>query len=208
MPARWIIKSLEFNAMKSIGYFLGLFLLFCLTVIPAEYHIDRSAKNLVKFISDAPFEDFEGITERIDGYVFWPGETLSDEIDPAGSDIYFEIELASLKTGIGLRDKDMREDYLETDKYPYASYSAKISNIERLGENRFRIYSDGEFTVHGMSRPVSISATAIIDKATIKVNSEFEVRLTDYDIEIPKLLFLRINETIEIELEFHLKFIK
>jgi polyisoprenoid-binding protein YceI len=194
--------------MRLIGHIIWLFLILCYSVFPAEYHIDRSAKNLVKFISDAPFEDFEGKTERIDGYVTWPGKALSDGVDPTKGNIYFEVELATLKTGIGMRDKDMREDYLETDEYPYASYSAKISSIESLGENRFKIFSEGDFTIHGISKSLAISAIVFVNENIIHIKSEFDVNLPDHNIEIPKLLFLRIDETIEIELEFYLKFIR
>ena len=41
---------------------------FVFTIASAEeYHVDETAKNVIKFISDAPIENFEGVTNKIDG---------------------------------------------------------------------------------------------------------------------------------------------
>ena len=42
-------------------------------LVAGEYHVDKERENQVKFISDAPLEDFEGVTDKIDGYIFWEG---------------------------------------------------------------------------------------------------------------------------------------
>ncbi len=83
--------------MRAIYSFL---ILICFLQIgfAAEYQVDKSQKNLVKFISDAPMEDFEGVTDKIDGYLFFEGDNLLQ-----GSEMYFEVDLNSLDTGIGLR---------------------------------------------------------------------------------------------------------
>ena len=93
-----------------------------------EYNVDKSAKNIVKFISDAPMEDFEGITDKIDGYL------INDDISNLkNSEFYFEVDLNSVKTGIALRDRHMREDYLNTAK-PFAKNMPDddISQFNRL----------------------------------------------------------------------------
>jgi len=176
--------------------------------VGAEYHIDREMDNSVLFISDAPFEDFEGKTSHIDGFAFWPGEEFGSDIDLAETKIHFEVELATLKTGIGMRDKDMREDYLETDEYPYAVYDGRLTSVEKTGESSYSVNTEGEFKVHGVSRQRNLSAEVTFQDNHIHVISSFEVNLEDHDIDIPSLLFLRINEVIEVELDYYLKFVK
>ena len=72
--------------------------------------MDLKAKNLVAFISDAPIEDIEGVTSAIDGYVIWSGDSLTLDANYESSEVYFEVELAGLKTGIGLRDSHLRDN--------------------------------------------------------------------------------------------------
>ncbi len=195
-------------AKKLIGIIPVSIILFFCYVYASEYNVDRDQANEVKFISDAPFEDFEGITSQIDGYVFWKDERFDENIDKAASRLYFEVELATMKTGIGMRDRDMREDYLETDKYPRAVYDAKIIAIDPLGNNSYRVTAEGDFSIHGVSQPREIIATVEMEQNDFHVVSAFTVNLKDHNIKVPKLLFLRIGEVIKIELDFHLKFIK
>jgi polyisoprenoid-binding protein YceI len=170
-----------------------------------EYHVDREETNTVKFISDAPFEDFEGVTDKIDGYVLWNGTKLSPDSDYSNREFYFEVELASLDTGIGLRNRHMRENYLETDTYPYVSFKGKLTSVAVDSADDYSITGAGIFSLHGFDREISIIANVFNDENGIKVQSEFDIKLSDYNIEIPSLMFLKINETIHLILDFHLK---
>src|SRR5678815_69343 len=48
------------------------------------------------------------------------GKTNQLRIEDDGTTLRVTVPLASLQTGIGLRDKHMREKYLEVQKYPDA----------------------------------------------------------------------------------------
>ena len=175
------------------------------TVSSAEYHVDLSARNQVKFISDAPIEDFEGVTDKIDGYVLWESESLTEGENYDKSEIYFEVELKSLDTGIGLRNRHMRENYLETEKYPYARYRGKIARVKSSPSGGFVIVSEGDFEVHGVTRAVTIFGEVTGDGNVYHVVSKFNIKLPDSKIDVPSLMFLKINEIIKLELEFNLK---
>ena len=90
-------------------------------------NVDKSAENMVKFISDAPIEDFEGVTSSIDGYLFWEGDDLLNQ-----SELYFEVDLNTVDTGIGLRNRHMRENYLHTDKFPKTHFTAKLIKADKV----------------------------------------------------------------------------
>lgn len=195
--------------MKSISLFaLSILLIGFLELSGAEYHVDKDYENSVKFISDAPFEDFEGTTSRIDGFVYWFGSEFNESIDLSQTKIHFEVELATLKTGIGMRDKDMREDYLETDQHPYAIYEAILDSVVKIGENKFRVGALGAFEMHGVKKRKEITAEVIFEDNGVNIISSFQVNLKDHDIEVPKLLFLRVNEIIEVELDYNMILIK
>jgi len=175
------------------------------TTSAAEYHLNRDKTNLVKFISEAPIEDFEGVTDKIDGYVLWEGAGFGADSNFTNSEIYFEVELAGLDTGIGLRNRHMRDNYLETDLFPYAFYHGKITNVVLDSVNYYTITSEGIFSVHGVERALSISALVSTTDTDLRVYCEFDLNLTDYNIDIPSLMFLKINETIHLFLDYYLK---
>ncbi len=180
--------------------YLVVFLLVALPLSAKEFHVDRQAENVVKFISETSLEGFEGITDRIDGYAYYKDDSLA-----LNSEFYFQVELATIKTGIGLRDRHMREKYLETDTYPYASYKGKITNAEMITADSIQVETNGEFTVHGITNQRNISGALVRTDSGWFVQAEFKVDLNDHNIEIPQVMFLKLAETQTVVVEFYVK---
>lgn len=183
-----------------------MFLLsFCLSVSAGEYNVEKSKKNQVKFISQAPLEDFEGVTSKIDGYLM----TSGDGQDFNGSEIYFEVDLNSVDTGIGLRNRHMRENYLHTDKHPKTTFKGKIIDSKKSGDGKYAVTAEGDMFIHGVTKKIKVNGTiSYMADQKIKVESNFKVKLPDYKVEVPSLMAMKINESITLELDFVLKFIK
>jgi polyisoprenoid-binding protein YceI len=173
------------------------------SMFSTEYDVDKSKNNLVKFISSATFQEFEGVTNNVDGYLFFKDNDLL-----SGSDLYFEVDLRTLDTGIGLRNRDMRENYLETDKYPITHYKGKIIYMDKVSDGEYKVTVDGNMFIHGVTRPLKINGNLFPVEGGYRVKAYFDVLLTDYNIEIPKLMFMKISNTIKLVLDFYLKEIK
>lgn len=169
-----------------------------------EYHVALDRENRVRFVSDAPLEDFEGITHGIDGFLFLAGEGLEGETDLEASEFYFEVDLASLDTGMGLRNRHMRENYLETDDFPFASFRGRVAALQPEAPGRYRALTRGVFTIHGVAREREIQCTAESQAEALRVRCAFQVILSDHDIPIPKLMFMKIDEVMELDLDFYL----
>lgn len=166
-----------------------------------EYHVDLDADNVVRFISEATIEDFEGVTERIDGFIVLgdgglvPGAT-------AGSEFYLEVDLGSLDTGIGLRNRHMRDNYLETDRFPYATFSGSFEEVGEGDDGWVRVTGGGDMGIHGISRPMEIVCDVAPSGRGFRTRCLFEVLLSDFDIEIPKVMFMKLANEIRLELDF------
>lgn len=167
-----------------------------------EYHVDLDAPRRVVFLSSATLDEFEGVTDRIDGFVLLDGAGVRATSDPGESRIYFEVDLASLDTGISLRNRHMRENYLETDDHPYASFDARVDAIEAAGADGYRVRATGIFRVHGVPSDRSLTCLADPDGDGYRVRCEFPVRLEDHDIEIPRIMFMKLAPEVRLELEF------
>jgi len=160
----------------------------------SEYQVDRSKESQIKFISDAPIEEFEGITNNIDGYINLPSFEQLDE-----SQLYFEVDLETLDTGIGLRNRHMRENYLETEKFKYTFFEGVFTSIEEVSEKEYNVKVSGSISIHGVVRSISISGTLIKNEKQLTIVTSFEIALTDFEIDVPELMFMKINEIIKIE---------
>ena len=167
--------------------------------------MDVTAENQVTFISDAPIEDFEGVTDAIDGYVLLGPGGLASGTDLESSEFYFEVELATLTTGIKRRDRHMRENYLETDDFPYAAYEGTLVEVETTSDGTFHLDVQGSFSVHGVEREKELQCAARGDEQRYRVRCRFDVSLVEHDIDVPSLMFLKIGEVIDLRVDFYLK---
>ncbi|PKL80059.1 MAG: hypothetical protein CVV25_05630 [Ignavibacteriae bacterium HGW-Ignavibacteriae-4] len=164
-----------------------------------EHQVDKSKKNVVKFISDAPVEDFEGITSSIDGYM------LGEEGSLVGTELYFEVDLNTIDTDNGLRDRHMRENYLHTDKYPLTTFDGKILESKKIDDKHYEVKAKGNFKVHGVSKEKVIEADIYVYDNIYHVKSQFVVTLTDHKIEVPSIMLVKIDPDMDLRLDFFLK---
>jgi polyisoprenoid-binding protein YceI len=169
-------------------------------LLAGEYQVDKTQENLVKFISDAPLEDFEGVTDKIDGYIFWEGDNLLQN-----SEVYFEVDLNSLDTGIGLRNRHMRENYLHTDKYPFTHFTGNLTSAEQTDKGAYQVAVDGTMFIHGVEKPVKVDGQMIPVEGGFRIQTKFTVSLSDYNIEVPQLMFMKIDENMKLELDYFVK---
>jgi polyisoprenoid-binding protein YceI len=167
-----------------------------------EYHVDVQADNIVRFISEATIEDFEGVTERIDGFIVLPDGGLARG-STAGSEFYLEVDLGSVDTGIGLRNRHMRDNYLETDRYPYATFSGVFAGVDEGDDGWTRVTGSGDLGIHGVSRTRDIVCEVAPAGSGFRARCSFEVLLSDFDIEIPKVMFMKLANEIRLELDFY-----
>ncbi|MCB0749603.1 MAG: YceI family protein, partial [Ignavibacteriae bacterium] len=134
-----------------------------------------------------------------DGYLFYE-KNLANE-----SQLYFEVDLRTLDTGIGLRNRHMRENYLETDKYPLAAFTGKITKSEKLEENKYKVTVNGEMNIHGISIKQQIYGTVEFSESEAIIVTNFIVKLSDHKIEVPSLMFMKIDESMKLQLDFIVK---
>tara|TARA_B110000263_G_scaffold218387_1_gene205002 strand:- start:1135 stop:1755 length:621 start_codon:yes stop_codon:yes gene_type:complete len=169
------------------------------------YRIKLEADRLVRFTSSASIEEFDGVTDRLDGFVALNTDVLSAESGGDDTEFYFEVDLASIDTGIGLRNRHMRDNYLEVEDFPYAAFGGRIARAAPLNDGAFRITLQGTFGVHGVERDQAMTCDVSPDGVGYRVQCEFEVLLSDHDIEIPSVMFLKLNNEVQLTLDFSIE---
>jgi len=168
----------------------------------AVFAVSPGKDSKVVFTSKAPTETFQGKTDRLQGTLTLDPAAMGDSIS-----VHLEVDLASLSTGKKLRDEHMRDEHLETDKFPKAIFdgAAVISpagaKLEPGKPMAFQM--EGTFALHGVSRRLRFPAEATFTPAgqggRIAFRATFSVALPDYDIKRPEFLFLKLAEVQEVE---------
>jgi len=177
-----------------------LALVFSSRMEAAELHVDKTASNRVKFTASYAGQTFEGSTPKIDGYVFWKSA------DPEagrfeGSDLYFEVDLNSLDTGIGLRNRHMREDHLETDKFPYASFKGKLVKAARPGGADFLVNAEGVMRLHGADKAIAVTGRVRVDGERYHLSCTFPLDIREFGIEVPSLMGMKVAAVLDMDVD-------
>lgn len=114
----------------------------------------------------------------IKGYAKKSGEVLQ------AKDIV--IPLNTLKTGIDLRDRHMREKYFETQKFPQAILK------EATGKN-------GKFTGTLVVRDVAKAVTGTYAVESGNFIAKFRCKVSDFKIQAPKYMGVGVQDEVDVE---------
>ncbi len=176
------------------------------TAQAGEWHVDAEhADNRVLFTSEVVALSFDGVTRKIDGYTYWEGEALFEQ----KSQFFFEVDMASFDTGIGKRDRDMRE-VLGTRKWPKAHFEGAIATVapDTSAPHSYTALAKGIFSLHGVKRPVEMPVAITVGDTHSTIAADFAIRLQDYGIEAPSLAaFIKVSEMVDVSVHFRMRHI-
>lgn len=132
------------------------------------------------------------------------GEPPKGELRVEGKKVtgHLEFQVASLDTGIEMRNEHMREKYLQVKEHPTAKLEIKDLSLKdefnlatpKVEEQPF----SGDLTLHGVTKPVTGKFTV---GKNADVNAEFKIKLSDYKIEIPKYLGVTVADEVNVEVK-------
>jgi polyisoprenoid-binding protein YceI len=162
----------------------------------AEFRIRPGGPSRIEFLSKATLESFKGRTDRVEGRI-----VIDPAVESDTATVEVEVDLTALDTGIRKRNEDMRENHLETAKYPKAVFRGVtiLAPGAVLEPGKKTVLDlEGTFTLHGVSRrlrtPVEVVYEPKGEGGTIRFETEFPVSLEDYRISRPRFLFLKLAD--------------
>jgi polyisoprenoid-binding protein YceI len=116
------------------------------------------------------------------------------------------VDMTTLRTDMEPRDGRMRDDGLETLRFPTATF--KLTRPVTLGDvSGGRVVSvglAGQLTLHGVTRPVVFPLQARWDGVTIQAAGSMPVRRADFGLQVPSLVGFRIEDQGVVEVELTL----
>lgn len=191
------------TAQAARNLWLLLFLLLPVTdlfacEIPPALLVGRSIPDSLRilegeviFQADARLHDFEGRSRTVSGLVMTRG--LEDGVGCV------TIDAKSLDTGIGLRNRIMWEDHLEVAKFPEIQFIHTGFVDPRPAEiGGVFLTLEGDLTIHGVTRKVKIPAWSIETERGIRVEGRVHLKMSEYRIERPALLFISVKDEVQV----------
>lgn len=131
------------------------------------------------------------------------GTTSDLDVSESSGDVKVRVPLANLDTGIGLRNRHMREKYLQVQLYPNADLVVSRSAL-KLPNSGDEAKSDanGTMTLHGKSKPVRFSYNAKRDANRYHVTGSVHLNMNDFGIEVPSYLGVTVKPEVDVSVAF------
>lgn len=188
------------NHIDLMNYLYPTFLIYLLLCFffPTFYSAQDTAiyssdNGSVTFSSDAPLEMIQAQSSELKGVIDAQKRTFA-----------FSVILTSFEGfNSPLQREHFNETYLESERYPKASFIGKIiENADLTKPGNYTIRTKGILSIHGVEQERIIRSTVRSSKEKgLEIQSSFTILLDDHDIRIPKVVNQKIAQEIAVRVE-------
>ncbi|MBB6610798.1 YceI family protein [Pontibacter sp. Tf4] len=149
----------------------------------------------ISFFSSTPMEDIEA-----------HNKTTTSVIDTKSGKMEFAVLMKAFQFEKALMEEHFNENYVESAKYPKASFSGAITNLSAVDfkkDGTYKVTVKGNLTMHGVTKPVEVPGTIVVKNGAIQAASTFSVAPEDFNITIPNLVREKIAKQIKVTIDMN-----
>lgn len=151
-------------------------------------------KSRVSFFSKAAIQDIKAENYK-----------AASVLNASTGEVAFSIPISEFEFDKALMKQHFNEKYMESEKFPKATFTGKFDGFDPAKKTTQEVMAKGKLTIHGVTQEVAVPGTVEWMTDRLQAKSVFKVKLADYKIKIPKLLWQNIAEEVEVTLEFNYK---
>ncbi len=163
-----------------------------------SYTIAKGGNNSAQFHAEDTYDSFDGKTSDVTGTI------VADPANPSAGSVQIDINLDTLDTGNGMRNKEMRGRYLETNKFGTATFkSVNVTGPPSVSANQpADINVTGNLTLHGVTKRMTITVRVVlIPDGRIHATSSFKIHMPDFGISVPHNILVTVNDEVPVRLD-------
>lgn len=144
----------------------------------------------ISFFSATPLEDIAAVNK-----------VSKPILNTITNDIQIKVPIISFKFEKPLMEEHFNENYMETEKYPYAIFKGKINeDIDFAADGTHKVTVSGKLNVHGIEKDRTLEGTLTKKGQQITIDTKFMINLAEHNIERPSVVMQNIAENIEVKL--------
>lgn len=145
----------------------------------------------VNFLSETPIENIDAFNSQV-----------SSLFDSSTGEIVFQVPIKGFHFEKALMEEHFNENYMESEEFPNATLQGVVVDWESFSESESGDVSvSGELTIHGVTVSRTFEGNIRIEDGNYVIQSEFEVKTEDHQIDIPNLVRSQIAESIHVSVE-------
>jgi hypothetical protein len=144
------------------------------------------------FFSETPVENISAINKNVGAI-----------INTANNEVAVSMKMSGFNFPNKLMQEHFNENYMESEKYPIGTFKGKIVEpIDFTKNGTYDVTAKGQLTIHGVTLPRDLKGKLTVNNQKISLISNFEVKLADHKIDIPKIVFAKIAEVIAVKTKY------
>jgi polyisoprenoid-binding protein YceI len=117
------------------------------------------------------------------------------------ADGLIEVDATSGESGNPARDGRMHKSILESDRYPIIAFRPTHVVGEAMLSGDELVTVEGAFRIHGAEHPLQLRIHLHPEGNAITLKTQFTVPYVDWGMKDPSIFVLRVNKTVDIEIE-------
>ena len=155
----------------TLGLLLGL-----IVAAAAPLHADVTRFRIQPEASEVAFHATSRLMNADGRFSRFAGDVTVDPADLNTARVTVRVEVASLDTGITMRDRHLRsEDFFHVEKFPAITFESL--RVEGAGR---RLLVVGRLTLRGVTREVRVPVDVSVAGNRLEARGQFDVKRTDH----------------------------
>lgn len=145
------------------------------------------------FFSGAPLEDIKADNRKVVSI-----------LDLESGELVFSVPMKEFQFRKSLMQTHFNEHYVESDKYPKATFKGKVANIQEVDLNQetaYKVRVQGVLNIHGRDKEIDTVGILEVKGGRLHGWSAFSVTPQEFDIKIPRLVRNNIARQIDITVD-------
>lgn len=146
----------------------------------------------ISFFSETPIRNIEAVNNEV-----------TSMINTETGEIGFVVPVKSFRFEKSLMEEHFNENYMETAKFPKATFQGKITNLKAIDFKKDGTYHatvDGKLTMHGVTKNILTIGKITVENGKLFTVASFVVQLEDYNVKRPSIVAAEIAESVEIKI--------
>jgi len=176
--------------MKNLIFILALSLL---TGMQSKAQNFFTKNGKITFFSKTSMENIEAVNNQVVSLA-----------NTATGDLAFSVIITGFLFKKALMQEHFNENYMESAKYPKATFKGKIADLSKVNftkDGSYAVTVSGDLNMHNVTKTVSVPGTITVKGGKFNAAATFNVLLADYNISVPKVVEGNISKTIEIKVD-------
>ena len=130
-------------------------------------------------------------------------KTVGAILNTSTNEVAVSMKMSAFNFPNKLMQEHFNENYMESEKFPTGIFKGKILEpIDYTKNGTYDITAKGQLTLHGVTQARDLKGKLTVDNQKIGLTCNFDVKLVDHKIDVPKLVFAKIAEVIAVKSKY------